>query len=128
MSLSSLRLLLSIAIALFATPALAFNDIGTSASIVTDMEVVIAKFMAVASFAVGLSYMLSAITKYKYHYDNPQAIPLSTPIFQTFFGLLLIGLGAFVLYFNEVRFELDGESHQQLIHKYQQQGLHVDKS
>jgi hypothetical protein len=44
------------------------------------------------SYVAGVGFFLGGILQYKFHWENPQQVKISTPIFLVVIGLSLIGL------------------------------------
>lgn len=77
---------------------LAFADkltgpsLGTIAGTVTGSFEGLAKLITAGAYIAGIGFALSAILKFKQHKDNPQQIPIGTPI-----ALLFIAAGLIFL-------------------------------
>lgn len=68
------------------------QTIGSVATQVTTSFSALAKLITAASYVAGMGFALSAILKFKQHKDNPQQIPIGTPI-----ALLFIAAGLIFL-------------------------------
>lgn len=89
----STRVLLPLICLLF--PWLAFADtetIGAIAEGVTSSFSGIAKLITGASYLAGIGFALAAILKFKAHKDNPQQIPVGTPIALVFVAAAMMFL------------------------------------
>lgn len=80
---------------------------GQVSSTATDITQVLGRFLMACCFAIGFGMALSAVMKYKYHRENPSAIPISVPISHLFFGLAMVLLALFFMYTSPLIF---GES------------------
>lgn len=56
----------------------------------------IGKLMIAVSYLAGIAFTIAAIFKFKQHKDNPQQIPLGTPLALLVIGIILIFLPTFV--------------------------------
>lgn len=56
------------------------------------------RFLMAGAFCIGLGFSLSAVLKFKYHRDNPTAIPMSVPVLHMLFGIILMLLALFFVY------------------------------
>jgi len=72
--------------------AFAQSGIGGLASNVQKSFGPIAKLITGASFVAGLGFALAAILKFKAHRDNPQQVPVGTPIALMFIAVALLFL------------------------------------
>lgn len=92
--------LLSLASLSFFVTGLAFaassggtdQDIGAVASQVTDSLGSLAKLITFGSYVAGMGFAVGAILKFKAHKDQPQQIPVGTPIALIFIAAALIFL------------------------------------
>jgi len=89
---------LGIAVALMALGAEAWADsgagIGGIAQNVTSNLTSIAKLITAGSYVAGMAFAVGAIAKFKQHKENPQQMPLSTPLVLLFIGIALIFIPA----------------------------------
>lgn len=74
--------------------AAASSGIGSVATNVASGFMAIAKLITGAAFLAGLGFMMAAILKFKAHKDNPQQIPVGTPIALLFVGAALVFIPA----------------------------------
>ncbi len=83
---------------LFAGTALAAdnNGIGGIAENVTESFSSIGKLMLAVAYLAGIGFAIAAIFKFKQHKDNPQQIPLGTPIALLVVGVALIFIANFI--------------------------------
>lgn len=68
------------------------QTLGAVATQVTTSFSALAKLITASSYVAGMGFALSAILKFKQHKDNPQQIPIGTPI-----ALLFIAAGLIFL-------------------------------
>lgn len=68
------------------------QSIGTIAGTVTTSFSGLARLLTATSYIAGIGFALTAILKFKQHKDNPQQIPIGTPI-----ALLFIAAGLIFL-------------------------------
>ena len=76
------------------TEAWAVSGIGGVAANVTTNLTNIAKLITAGSYVAGMAFAVGAIAKFKQHKENPQQMPLSTPIVLLFIGIALIFIPA----------------------------------
>ncbi len=89
------RLLIAAAFIAFGMEAWASGEgIGTIAANVTGNLSNIAKLITAGSYVAGMAFAVGAIAKFKQHKENPQQMPLSTPIVLLFIGIALIFIPA----------------------------------
>lgn len=86
---TALALLLSGQAVLAAAPA---GSLGATAENVIESLSAVAKLITAASYVLGFGFVLGAIFKFKAHKDNPQQIPVGTPIALLFIGAAMIFL------------------------------------
>lgn len=84
---------------------LTWGEVSTTA---TGLAQVCGRFLMACCFAIGFGMAMSAIMKYKYHRENPSAIPISVPIVHFLFGMALILLAIFFIYTSPYIFGADG--------------------
>ena len=70
------------------------SGIGAIAANVTGNLANIAKLITAGSYVAGMAFAVGAIAKFKQHKENPQQMPLSTPIVLLFIGIALIFIPA----------------------------------
>ena len=89
---------------LFAMPAFAEDakTIGEIATTITGSFSGLAKLITAGALIAGMGFVVSSFMKFKAHKDNPQQIPIGTPI-----ALLFIGAG---LMFITVIFKSAGQT------------------
>ena len=68
------------------------QTLGDMASMITGSFTNISKLITAGSYIAGLGFAVSAIMKFKQHKDNPQQIPIGTPIGLTFIAAALLFL------------------------------------
>ncbi len=68
------------------------TDIAGIANTVTGTFTSIGKLMAATAYLAGFGLTIAAIFKFKQHKDNPQQIPMGTPITMLLVGVALIFL------------------------------------
>lgn len=68
------------------------SSIGTIATNITGSFAGIAKLITAAAYIAGVGFALSSILKFKQHKDNPQQVPIGTPIALLFIAAALIFL------------------------------------
>ena len=66
--------------------------IGTLADNITGTFTSIGKLIIATSYLAGLGFAVSALFKFKQHKDNPQQIPIGTPIALLIIGAVMIFL------------------------------------
>lgn len=87
---------LSMAVAMFAlgtevwAAASSSVGVGAIAAQVTTNLSNIAKLITAGSYVAGMAFAVGAIAKFKQHKENPQQMPVSTPIVLLFIGIALI--------------------------------------
>ncbi len=87
-----LKMVISMA-AVFGTAAVfAANDIAGIANTVTGTFQSIGKLMTATAYLAGFGLTIAAIFKFKQHKDNPQQVPMGTPITMLLIGIALIFL------------------------------------
>lgn len=64
--------------------------IGTIASNITSTFSSVAKLITAGSYIAGLAFALTAVMKFKAHKDNPNQVPIGTPIGLTFIAAALL--------------------------------------
>lgn len=111
------RILLSLitpCLLLFFTEANAANpfsggpSLGTAASNITGNFADVARLITAASYIAGLGFALSSLLKFKQHKDNPQQIPIGTPIALLFIGAALVFLPTIIGVANQTLFSGSG--------------------
>src|SRR5689334_19853264 len=70
------------------------SGIGAIAANVTSNLTNVAKLITAGSYVAGMAFAVGAIAKFKQHKENPQQMPLSTPIVLLFIGIALIFIPA----------------------------------
>jgi intracellular multiplication protein IcmD len=70
------------------------SGVGAIAANVTSNLTNIAKLITAGSYVAGMAFAVGAIAKFKQHKENPQQMPLSTPIVLLFIGIALIFIPA----------------------------------
>lgn len=70
------------------------EGVGAIAANVTTNLSNIAKLITAGSYVAGMAFAVGAIAKFKQHKENPQQMPLSTPIVLLFIGIALIFIPA----------------------------------
>ncbi|HSW71432.1 MAG TPA: type IV secretion protein IcmD [Gammaproteobacteria bacterium] len=70
------------------------TGVGAVAANVTTNLTNIAKLITAGSYVAGMAFAVGAIAKFKQHKENPQQMPLSTPIVLLFIGIALIFIPA----------------------------------
>lgn len=89
------RLLISASLIAFGAEVWAASSgIGGIAANVTSNLSNIAKLITAGSYVAGMAFAVGAIAKFKQHKENPQQMPLSTPIVLLFIGIALIFIPA----------------------------------
>lgn len=91
------RLLLASALLALGTEVWAATSgagVGAIAANVTSNLTNIAKLITAGSYVAGMAFAVGAIAKFKQHKENPQQMPLSTPIVLLFIGIALIFIPA----------------------------------
>jgi intracellular multiplication protein IcmD len=79
--------------AVFSNEVLAAGQsLGDMASLITGSFTNISKLVTAGSYVAGLGFAISAIMKFKQHKDNPQQVPIGTPIGLTFIAASLLFL------------------------------------
>ena len=68
------------------------NTIGTMATHITATFTSIGKLIIATSYLAGLGFSVSALFKFKQHKDNPQQVPIGTPIALLIIGAVMIFL------------------------------------
>lgn len=76
----------------YVTNVLAANDIAAIANTVTGEFKSIGQLMAATAYLAGFGMTIAAIFKFKQHKDNPQQVPMGTPITMLLVGIVLIFL------------------------------------
>jgi intracellular multiplication protein IcmD len=64
--------------------------LGAIATNVKNNLTAVAQLITAGSYVAGMGFAVGAIAKFKQHKDNPQQMPLSTPIVLLFIGIALI--------------------------------------
>lgn len=92
--IKALCITLGISGMLFANVAYAADDqdIGSVADNLKSTFTSLAEMITAASYIAGLGFAIGAILKFKAHKDNPQQIPVGTPIALMFVAAALIFL------------------------------------
>lgn len=80
------------ATAVFADGTAPSGGISDVANTVTNNLTGVAKLITAASYVAGLGFAVGAILKFKAHKDNPQQIPIGTPIALVFIAAALLFL------------------------------------
>lgn len=84
-----------------ASTAFAFDDSGNATSlgdvsqVVTGLIFMTTNLMAVCFFLLGIGFSIGAIIRFRYHYKNPNAMPLMTPILMSFLAIIMFCFNAF---------------------------------
>jgi intracellular multiplication protein IcmD len=81
-----------IAVAAASSSGISGPSIGAIASNITKSFGALAKLITAGSYIAGFGFSLGAILKFKQHKDNPQQIPIGTPIAMLFVAAALIFL------------------------------------
>lgn len=76
--------------------AFADGGIGGVASKVTTTLGNVGTLMVAISYLAGFGFLTFGIIKFKQHKDNPNQIPLGTPMIMTIIGAALLFTGAFI--------------------------------
>jgi intracellular multiplication protein IcmD len=76
----------------YAANALAQNTIGTVATNLTSTFGNLAQLITAVSYVAGMGFGMASILKFKAHKDNPQQIPIGTPIALLFVAAALLFL------------------------------------
>lgn len=84
-------------------------SIGTIATTITGSFEGLAKLITAGAYIAGIGFALSAILKFKQHKDNPQQIPIGTPIALLFIAAGLIFLPTIFGVANQTIFGGSGE-------------------
>lgn len=90
-------LLLATTVGLYVTATAVFADASTGGisdvahNVTTNLDGV-AKLVTAGSYVAGLGFAVGAILKFKAHKDNPQQIPVGTPIALVFIAAALLFL------------------------------------
>lgn len=97
--MSKVKKMILLAIGLFALGGVSLvlasgSGVGSVASNISSGFTAIAKMITGAAFLAGLGFMMAAILKFKAHKDNPQQIPVGTPIALLFVGAALVFIPA----------------------------------
>jgi intracellular multiplication protein IcmD len=72
--------------------AFAGQTIGNMASSITNTFTNLTKLITAGSYLAGLGFSIGAIMKFKQHKDNPQQMPIGTPIALVFIASALLFL------------------------------------
>lgn len=88
----SLKLVSCVGLILLAGEALAATNLGSVASSITSTFTSLTKLITASSYLAGLGFSIGAILKFKAHKDNPQQVPIGTPIALVFIGAALLFL------------------------------------
>jgi intracellular multiplication protein IcmD len=86
----------------------AAGGLGTVAATVTQSFSNLARLITGAAYIAGLGFALSALLKFKQHKDNPQQIPIGTPIALLFIGAALVFLPTILGVANQTLFSGQG--------------------
>ena len=76
----------------YATSALAANNIADIANTVSGTFKSLGQLMTGVAYLAGIGMTIAAIFKFKQHKDNPQQVPMGTPIAMLLVGIALIFL------------------------------------
>jgi intracellular multiplication protein IcmD len=76
----------------FCTMVFAADDLAGITDTVTTSFASIGKLMTAAAYLAGFGLTIASIFKFKQHKDNPQQIPMGTPIAMLLVGVALIFL------------------------------------
>lgn len=71
-------------------------NLGTIANNVTGSFESFGKLMIAVAYVAGFGFVIFGVLKFKQHKDNPQQVPLGTPITMVMIGAVLIFVGGFV--------------------------------
>jgi len=75
-------------------PAPAPANLGQAASNLTNVVSSFSQLALAIAFICGLGFAISSIMKFKKHKDNPQQMPLSTPVTELFLAMALLFIPA----------------------------------
>lgn len=89
LTLSSIMAVTSLALAADSSGAESLSNVATN---ITGNFGALAKMITAAAYVAGFGFAFAAILKFKAHKDNPQQIPVGTPIALLFVGAALIFL------------------------------------
>lgn len=84
------------------------TSLGSVAAGVTSSFANLARLITGAAYIAGLGFALSALLKFKQHKDNPQQIPIGTPIALLFIGAALVFLPTILGVANQTLFSGSG--------------------
>ena len=79
-------------VGVYAASVLAENDISGIAKTVSGTFKSLGQLMAASAYLAGFGLTIAAIFKFKQHKDNPQQVPMGTPITMLLVGIALIFL------------------------------------
>jgi len=79
-------------IGVYASLALADDNLGNIATDITGSFSSIGKLMLAVAYLAGIGFAIAAIFKFKQHRDNPTQIPIGTPVTLLAVGVILIFL------------------------------------
>lgn len=68
------------------------HDIGELARTIMRSFKSLGKLMVAVAYIAGFGFMVAAIFKFKQHKDNPTQVPMTTPLFQTVIGTVMLFL------------------------------------
>ena len=84
-------LLISFGLAIFSAEAAALT-IGGMAANMTNTFSQITKLLTAGSYISGIAFSIGALMKFKQHKDNPQSVPIGTPVSLIFIAAALLFL------------------------------------
>jgi intracellular multiplication protein IcmD len=84
-------LLMCFGLAIFSAEAAALT-IGGMASNMTHTFEAITKLLTAGSYIAGIAFSIGALMKFKQHKDNPQSVPIGTPVSLIFIAAALLFL------------------------------------
>ena len=86
--------LVCVGLTVFSAEALATGnlDLGKMASNITHTFTQVAKLLTAGSYIAGIAFSIGALMKFKQHKDNPQSVPIGTPVSLIFIAAALLFL------------------------------------
>ncbi len=81
-----------LALMVFAGEAAAAGSVGSMAASIATSFGALAKLVTAGAYLAGLAFSVGAIMKFKQHKDNPQSVPIGTPIALVFIAAALLFL------------------------------------
>jgi len=98
------------ATSVFADGTASSGGISDVADTVTSNLTGVAKLITAASYVAGLGFAVGAILKFKAHKDNPQQIPIGTPIALVFIAAALLFLPSLMKSAGKTLFSSGGQT------------------